>query len=165
MPKKQALGAVLVGMIIHSSTAQACSFVSPTCVSESNGLVAERVDTLQESDNVAIFVERSADYTTLKRLFLVDCRSRMGVSADLPENADFQSPVVNWSIDYLIKAASSNRPYSLAEIKDQLSAEGLQAKVNKLPVGHCGCSLPEFEVPECPAELPLEIEGVDNDNG
>ena len=98
---------------------------------------------------MSIFVERSLDNESLAKLFLVNCRSRQGVWADLPEGADFQTLVLKKSVDYLIEAASSDRKYSLNEIKDFLTAEGLLTRVNRLPDGHCGCTLPVLDVPAC----------------
>ena len=133
-----------------TSTADACSIAAPTCVSAINGLESERVDLGLESQNASIFVERSVDWD-LARLFLVDCRTRRGLVADIPDGADFQTPVVARSIDYLIEAASSDRTYSLNEIREHLRGQGLSARINRLPDGHCGCTLP---VPDlmCPED-------------
>jgi hypothetical protein len=141
---------VVAGMFANSSPALACSIAFPTCVSEINGRESQRVDIGQESPNVSIFVERFANDGPLARLFLVDCRSRQGVWSGLPKDADFQTPVLTSSVDYLIEAASSDRLHSLLELRDHLRAEGLPARVNRLPDGHCGCSLPVLEIPACP---------------
>ena len=138
-----------------SGPSVACSFAPPTCVSEINGRESERVDTLSESPDVSIFVEWAEDNESLATLYLVDCRTRRGVRADLPDGADFGTPGVNASVDYLVEAASSERTYSLGEVRQFLLAEGLSARVSKLPAGHCGCDLPPMEVTACPGEIPL----------
>jgi hypothetical protein len=147
----QSLVLMLAGITIPFAPAMACTFSFPTCISQVNGRESERVDQSKETPGMVIFVERSADSTSLAKVFLVDCGSRQGVSADLPAGSDYASATLEKTVAFFVEAATTpSRTYSLQQIRRSLKAEGLRARVSRLPDGHCGCTLASFQAPLCP---------------
>ncbi|GHC58279.1 hypothetical protein [Neogemmobacter tilapiae] len=146
MPKRFA--AITTGALALScGMAQACEIAMPSCASASNG----RVSTLYEEgpkDSASLFFEDDAAGDQPATLFLIECTSRKGVKIDLPDDADGWLPP-NAVLDYLREATTSEKSYSLSQIRAGLRALGQDSRMTTLPAGHCGCELPKMEITGC----------------
>ena len=146
MPKRFA--AITTGALALScGMAQACAISMPSCTSASNG----RVSTLYDkgpNDSASLFFENDAAGDQPQTMFLIECSSRKGVKIDLPDDADGWLPPYE-VLDYLREAATSDKSYSLSQIRAGLRALGQDSRMTTLPAGHCGCELPKMEIIGC----------------
>jgi hypothetical protein len=147
LPKRFA--AITTGALALScGMAQACVIDMPSCISASNGLTSSRFVHSPVGTDVALFYEYSAAEDGRGAMFLVECKSRKGVKINLSEGDEAWSPGSKVA-DYLTEAATSEKTYSLSQIRADLRALGRDSRMTTLPAGHCGCELPKMEIIGC----------------
>jgi hypothetical protein len=134
--------------VYAAAPAHACAISLPSCISASNGRTSEAYINPTGNDTVSLFFEYNAAGDRPERMALVECKSRKGVEITLRSDAESWLPP-NEVTDYLTEVATSEKSYTLSQIRAGLRALGSGSKMMSLPAGHCGCELPKMETIGC----------------
>ena len=126
--------------------AMACVIDMPTCKVGTSGRFAQLAHSDLLGQSASVFEEYGFDGDDRRQVFIVECASRQGVSA---EDLAGDSDTLGKAQDYLVEAALSERSFGLDEIRRKLERMGLSAARITLPDGHCGCDLPKMPLVGC----------------